>query len=154
MVQKDDSGGHLNWALRDEGEYLWERAWPELSMQRAQQPWRWADVIGPLPGPTLLLEVIRHHHPLASVSAAMRQPPWVMFYSWTRALTFHRCAQSSLEHMGTPSVLLHKNVWFIHLLGGVDYTNNVLCHKFQPCSCQYLFESLMPYHKIGMNSKN
>lgn len=44
------------------------------------------------------------------------------------------------EHMGNPSTLLHRNAWFIHLLGGVDYTNNGVCHKFQPCSCQYLFE--------------
>lgn len=58
-----------------------------------------------------------------------------------------------LEHTGT-SILLHRNVWLIHLLGGVDYTNSVLCLKFHPCSCQYLFEYQMPYHKNDMNSNN
>ena len=97
--------------------------------------------------PSYLLEVICHRLPLSSVPPAMGLPSPVVFPSEPRLWHFTDVLRvPSLEHMGTPSSLLHKNVWFIHLLGGVDYTNNVLCHKFQPCSCQYLFESLMPYH--------
>lgn len=38
------------------------------------------------------------------------------------------------------------------LQGGVDYTNDTLYHEFQPGSCQYLFESLVPYHKNDMST--